>query len=349
VRDGGEDARLAEAERRIADGRAEQGDEQSLQDAARARNARERGRHANDNARTANDNERRASQELQTQDPDRTDVDAAPEADGGDADGNAVSDAESETGEGAAQRYEIVVDGQTMEVSLPEALKGYIREQTFRSRLNKVAEARQAVEREAQGVVQLRDAYVQRLQYLQRVLGELTPPQPDWDREFQMNPQAAHEKQKAYAQIFGRMQWAADAMQQEANARAQEYDQSVQKYALDQFTQYVQDANIRDEKALQSEMSLMRSYGKMRGFGEGELATVYDKRMLLVLRDAALYHQSTANRPKPVAPGKGKALIPGVATPTGTSTRRHIDDAQRQLAQTGRLDDAAALFQRLIR
>ena len=362
TRDGGEDARLAAAERRIADGRAEEGDENVRSRARRApaegegesgqRSLQRRGEERsdaaadvgyNDNSRAANDNGERGRKELQNSDHDGTNVDAAAEANGRDAEGNALSDAE------AGQRYEITVDGQAMEVSLAEALKGYIREQTFRSRLNKVAEARQAVEHEAQNVVQLRDAYVQRLEYMHRTLAELTPPQPDWDREFALNPQAAHDKQKAYAQIYSRMQGVANAMQQEADARAQEYDQNAQKYAINQFTQFVQDANIPDEKALTAEMSRMRSYGKMRGFAEGELATVYDKRMLLVLRDAALYHQSTADQPKPVAPGKGKALIPGVATPTGTSTRRHIDDAQRQLAQTGRLDDAAALFQRLIR
>jgi hypothetical protein len=341
TRDGGDDARLAAAERRIADGRAEEGDEQSLQDGARARNAGRDARHANDNSRAANDNaERLGPQELEDQDADGPDGGA--EGEQGDAEGQPEQDAEG-------PKYEVTVDGQTMEVPLAEALKGYIREATFKQRMNKVHEARQAVEQEAATTVQARDYYAQKLAMLERTLGELTPPPPNWDQEFAQDPRAAHEKQKAYASIYNKIAWAQQEQQRTAQEAAQEYDRNSARYAVEQFTQFVQEAKIPDEKALTGEMSSMRSYAKMRGFSEGEIATVYDKRMLAVLRDAAKYHQSTSAQPKPVVPGRGKTLTPGSATPLGNAGRRNIDDAQRKLAQTGRLDDAAALFQRLIR
>jgi hypothetical protein len=354
TRDGGEDARLASRERNIADGWTDQrqGDEgprpqsrraaaqgdQSISDGqARARSANDNQEHVNDNAEP----ERLGPQGELDQDAQGPDGLPKPEGDEGDAEGQAEPD--------TSPKYEVTVDGQTFEVSLEEALQGYQREATFHRRMSKVAEARQAVEQEAHGVVQSREAYVQKLDYLQRMLAELTPPQPDWDKEFAQDPRAAHEKQKAYAAIYGKMQWASDEMQREHAQHAQEYDRNAQKYAVDQFTQFVVDANIRDEQSLQNEMSLMRSYGKMRGFQEGELATVYDKRMLLVLRDAALYHQSTKDKPKPVVPGKGKSLAPGVASPVGSVTRRSLDEAMSKLAKTGRTDDAALVFQRLIR
>jgi hypothetical protein len=71
--------------------------------------------------------------------------------------------------------------------------------------------------------------------------------------------------------------------------------------------------------------------------------------MLRVLRKAALYDQGQADQPKPVIPGKGKTLTPGVATPVGNVTRRHIDEAQSKLAKSGRIDDAAQVMARLIR
>lgn len=357
VRDGGEDARLAARERRVADGWTDQrqGDfgQRGRQTAAETegeggersveRGRQERGDaaadfgHLGENAEP----ERLGPEGERGQDAEGQDGKPGPEGDEGDAEGTSEPD--------TSPKYEVTVDGQTMEVSLNEALRGYVREQTFHQRMSKVAEARQAVEQEASGVVQSRQAYAQKLEYLQRVLNTLTPPQPDWDREFAQDPRGAHEKQKAYASIYGQIQWAADEMQREQAQHVQEYDRNAQKYAVDQFTQFVVDANIRDEQALQSEMSQMRAYGKLRGFQEGELATVYDKRMLLVLRDAALYHQSTKDRPKPVVPGKGRSLAPGVATPIGNATRRSLDEAMTKLAKTGRTDDAALVFQRLIR
>jgi hypothetical protein len=342
TRDGGGDPRLAAIERRIADGRAEEGDEDRLRrsvsdNAARARPANDNQEHGNDNAQP----ERVGGQDEQSPDAQGEDGKPKPEGAEGDAEGQAEQD--------AGPKYEVTVDGQTVEVTLKEALSGYQRNAVFHQRMNQIDLARQAVEQEATNVVQLRDDYAQRLDYLQRMLAELTPPQPNWDQEFAADPRSAHEKQKAYAAIYGKMQWAANEMAREAQERTQEYDRTSQKYAVDQFTQFVRDANIRDEKSLNNDMSLMRRYGKMRGFAEGELATVYDKRMLLVLRDAANYHQMMAAQPKAVIPGKGKTLTPGVASPVGTGTRKSLDEAMTKLAKTGRTDDAALVFQRLIR
>jgi hypothetical protein len=346
MRDGGEDARLATIERRVADGRAEEGDEdrlrRSVSDRARARSAR---RDGEGHQPAADEQERGGEQDGQGQDAQGTNQGPDGQGEQGDPDGNPEQDAEGESG----PRYEVTVDGQTMEVTLPEALKGYIREQTFHQRMNKVSEARQMVEQEATAVGQARDAYIQRLTFLDRQLAELTPPEPNWDHEFQVNPNAAYDKQKAYMAIYGKRQQIANEMQRTHEEGRAEYDRNAQRYAVDQFTQFVREANIPDEKTLNSEMAEMRSYGKSVGFNEGELATVYDKRMLRVLRDAAKYNRAMAARPKAVIPGKGRTLTPGTATPVGTAGRRHIDEAQKNLAKTGRLDDAAIVFQRLIR
>jgi hypothetical protein len=365
VRDGGEDARLAARERRVADGWTDerQGARQTAAETegkSGERSVERRGQERSDAAADFGhlgdlaEQERRGPEGELDQDAQGPDGKPKPAGDEGDAEGASEQDAEAENWQISlngqpVEQLEVTVDGKPTAVSLDECVKGYIREATFHQRMSKVAEARQAVEAEANGVVQSRQAYAQKLEYLQRVLNTLTPPQPDWDKEFAVDPRGAHEKQKAYAQIYGQIQWAADEMAREQTQHSQEYDQKAQKYAIDQFTQFVVDANIRDEQALQSEMSLMRSYGKLRGFQEGELATVYDKRMLLVLRDAALYHQSTKDKPKPVVPGKGRSLAPGVATPIGNATRRSLDEAMNKLAKTGRTDDAALVFQRLIR
>ena len=324
VNDAGDDQRLRDNERREADGwTSERGSVQD--DAPRARRAA-----ANDNQRQANDNE-------------------PPEQIGEHAEGDKDKPEGEDKPEEQGPKYEVTVDGQTLEVSLPEALKGYVREQTFYSRMHKVAQAAQAVEQEAATTVQARDAYMQRLELLHRTLSSLNP-QIDWSQEFAQDPRSAHQKLQAAAQIQGQLQWAAAEMQRENQARTEEYDRKAANYANEQFTQFVREANIPDEKTLHSEMSGMRAYAKSLGFSEGEIATVYDKRMLLVLRDAARYRQSTAEQPKPVQPGKGRALVPGASTPhTREVGRRSIDEAMNKLAKSGRLDDAASVFQRLLR
>jgi hypothetical protein len=329
TRDAGDDLRLAERERRAADGRPDERDE----NAALERNA------AGDRRQRVQEDEQAGGDD----EPGEQDQDADGQDEGGDAEGTSEQDAES------GPKYEVTVDGEPVEVSLPEALKGYIREATFHKRMNEVAQARQVIEQEASGVGQARDVYAQKLRYLDTLIAQMTPEEPNWDQEFQADPRAAHAKQKTYAEIYQKRHWIDSELQRAAHETQAEYDKRSKDFAISQFTDFVREAKIPDEKALAETLTLMRAYGRKEGFSEAELAQTYDKRMLRVLRKAALYDQGQSDKPKPVIPGKGKTLTPGVATPVGNATRRHIDEAQSKLAKTGRLDDAAQVMARLIR
>lgn len=329
TRDGGDDPRLAAHERRVADGRTDERDErfEPRQEATEIegeggerllqRGSKERGDAAADDGH-------------------ETDEGKKPEGEGEDAD--------------PGPHYEVTIDGATEVVPLEEALNGYIRQETFHRRMSQVDQARQAVEAEAGNVGQAREAYTGRLQYLDRLIAEMTPPEPDWDKEFAADPHAAHVKQKTYAEIYQKRHWIDSELQRTHHENQSEYDKKSKDFAVRQFTDFVTESQIPDEKALTETLTLMRAYGRKEGFSEAELAQTYDKRMLRVLRKAALYDQGQTTKPKAVIPGKGKTLIPGVATPaSGNGTRRHIDEAQSKLAKTGRLDDAAQVMARLIR
>jgi hypothetical protein len=359
TRDGGENARLANMERRIADGRAEQGDEDGLRRGVQRRSGRGEtagrqdqrlsdrdqgarsaaGDGGHERGREGAEGERGDVQErIGDQDPQEPDEGASPE-------GTPEQDAEGED----EPKYEVTVDGQTQEVPLSEALRGYIREQTFKQRMTHIDQARGAIEQEAQTVVQARDAYMQRLQYMDRLLQEFTPPEPNWDQEFAQNSSAAYAKQKAYAEIYQKRAAIDQELQRTAAEQQQQYDQRSQKYAVDQFARFVQKANIKDERQLNERMQAMREYGRHIGFNEHELASTYDERMLAVLDEAAQNWTARRDIPKPVSPGQGKTLVPGVATPRGNATRRILDVDQSRLAKTGKLDDAALVFRHFLR
>jgi hypothetical protein len=340
TRDAGDDPRLQERERRIADGRAEQGDE----DGPRARNAAGDVQHGGEGDEQAGGDDK----------PEQHDQDGEGADEGADAKGPSGEDAEGEkwalTLNGQpVEKLEVTVDGQETPVSLDECVKGYIRQETFHRRMNEVAAARQAVEQEAAGIGQARDVYGQKLKYLDTLIAQMTPPEPDWDKEFAADPRAAHEKQKAFGEIYQKRHWIDSELQRAAHETQAEYDKRSKDYAIREFTEFVAESKIPDEKALTETLNLMRAYGRKEGFSEAELAQTYDRRMLRVLRKAALYDQGQTSRPKAVIPGKGKTLTPGVATPVGNATRRHIDEAQSKLAKSGRLDDAAQVMARLIR
>jgi hypothetical protein len=320
--DGGENVRLRQREKEIADG---SNDGQGRDEVQREP----------DDDGAAADGEHETIEAQQEE----LDADAAgDEAAGEDADENT--------------QYEITVDGEPQTVSLGELRDGYIRTATFHSRLNKVNEHRQAVEVENQRVGQMRDLYINGLQYLDEDIRGMTPQEPDWDQEYAADPQLARRRQKHFQEIYARLNQIRANRAWAIQNRQEEQDRASAKYAVEQFTQFVQDHTklIKDEPSLQRVIGGMRKTALAEGFNEMEVAGVYDKRMLNVLLKAWLYDQGMAVRPQAAIPGPGKSLAPGSARPlSGSAGRRNVDEAQRQLARTGRMEDATNFFQRLLR
>jgi hypothetical protein len=247
------------------------------------------------------------------------------------------------------EKYEVVVDGHPVEVSLGEALNGYVRQETFHKRLTELTALRNALEEDHQRqqsnwqlIMAAKEAY-------ENDVRTMMPPEPDWDREFAVNPQEAHRQQKIYQGLYGKLAQSQAERAQMAQIQAQEADRRLEKYAVDGFSRFVFDSKIPDKAALEKEISSMRRTAFAAGFSESEVATVYDPRMLAILRKASKYDRMmAAAKPRAEVPGKGRTLTPGAATPLGNAPRRGLDEAQRRLASSGRLDDAAEVFRRIL-
>ena len=248
------------------------------------------------------------------------------------------------------EKYEVVVDGHPFEVTLGEALNGYVRQETFHRRLGEVNQLRAALEEDHQRqqsnwqlIMQAKEAY-------ENDVRTMMPPEPDWDREFAINPNEAHRQQKIYQGLYGALARSQQERAQMASIHAQEADRRLQKYAVDGFSRFVFDSKIPDKAALEKEIASMRRTAFAAGFSEQEVATVYDPRMLGILRKASKYDRMmAAAKPRAEVPGKGRTLTPGAATPlSGNGQRRGLDEASRRLASSGKLDDAAEVFRRIL-
>jgi hypothetical protein len=271
------------------------------------------------------------------------DGDESSEDERSDPDGESSDDAEG------GQKYEVVVDGKPMEVSLKQALEGYIRTETFHQRMNKVNEASQTVMAEAQRVAQVRDHYINQNAALEQEILTLIPQEPNWDEEFSRDPKSAHMLRKQYEAVGNKLNTLRQQRMAAVQEKQAEIARTTETYAKDQFARFVMDNKIPDETALRKEINSMRRTAMSHGFTEQEVATVYDSRMLSVLRKASKYDRLMAAKPRAVVPGKGRALTPGSAPRIGNAGRRNIDEAQSRLAKSGRLDDAASVFEKIIR
>lgn len=336
--DGGDDPRLLEHERRVADGRSEEGNEgdrerrSAANDAARARNA------------PANDNDRPADDEP----PERI----GQEADDADQDGEKPdkgAGSEPEPVEDPGPKYKIQVDGEEREVSLNEALKGYQREETFNHRMRQMVEVAKTIDQRGAEAQQSRDNYIALCQRQEEEFAALIPKEPDWEQLYKDNPQAAHQLENNYKSVYGTLN---QIRARRAAAQQEAFNDNARRtadYARAEFNKFVSKNKLNDQASVDKAIGHMRRTAAAHGFSEDEIGSTYDERMLSILHKAAKYDNMIAQRPVPVQPERNGALQPGSAPRVGNSHARTMNDAQRKLAASGRVDDAAAVMAQLLR
>jgi hypothetical protein len=313
--DGGPDPRLLEHEQRVADGRGE--DEPPPKPK----------KGANDNTETANDNEPpKPKPEEEEEDPDK------PKAE-----------------EDDSPRYKVQVDGDEVEVSLNEALKGYQREETFNRRMSQMVEVAKTIDQRGAEAHQAREAYIQLCQRQEEEFQALIPKEPDWDALYKADPAGAHQLEQNYRHVYGTLN---TIRQRRAQAQQHAYQQSAQQsaaYAAAEFDRFKARNKLANQTEVDHAIQGMRRTLLAHGFTDDEIGSTYDERMLSVALKASKYDKMVANKPFPVQPERNGALQPGSAQRVGNGAARGMNDAMRKLQATGRVDDAAGVFAQMLR
>ncbi len=245
------------------------------------------------------------------------------------------------------QTFTVKVDGKEVSVTLDELQKGYTRTQDYTRKTQQIAEVRKQVEAETQAIRAERGQYAQLLGALQAQL-QATEPQVDLDRLYNEDP-IEWVRQK---EVMRERQEKALAIQAEQQ-RLYQTSQREQQQALEQQLILQKEALLaalpswKDSKVAKAEKALVVESAKKAGFSDEDLNSVYDHRLVLLLRKAGLYDQMMSKRQgiKPVTNGPRPAK-PGAAGRVSTTTESMR--AQQRLAKTGRVDDAADAIYKLL-
>ena len=287
-----------------------------------------------------------------------SDGDDAEQADGEDGSGDgdegsgeagAEDDKEEETAV-LAQKVEVTVDGEPVEVTGKEALEGYVRTETFHRRMNQLDEAKKIVRRAAADAVHNYEYSMNVAKQMEAHMQQMIPPEPDWDAEFAKDPQSARKLQQYYekanafrAQLQGQLG--------EATKKINE-SQSVQLAAFAEEEGAKFEAMNRkhwtDPKRKAKDLQSMRKTGLAAGFAEEELSQVYDSRMLTVLLKASKYDRMMAAKPKPVIRPQGKPISPGAGSAKQRTAQSGVTSAMKRLNRSGNIEDAAVVFDQII-
>ena len=258
-------------------------------------------------------------------------------------------DSEESEEQEQAQTFTVKIDGKEVAVTLEELQNGYSRTQDYTRKTQQIAEVRKQVEQETQAVRAERQQYAQLLGALQAQL-QATEPQVDLDRLYHEDPiewvrqkEVMRERQEKALAIQAEQQRLAQLSQYEQQ-RAMEEQLSSQKEAL-----LAALPEWRDPKKAKAEKALVVESAKAAGFSEEDLKSVYDHRLVLLLRKAGLYDQMMSKRQgiKPVVNNGPRPAKPGAAGRVSTTTES--TRAKQRLAKTGRVDDAASAIELLLR
>lgn len=247
------------------------------------------------------------------------------------------------------QTFTVKVDGKEVSVTLDELQKGYSRTQDYTRKTQQIAEVRKQVEQETQAVRAEREQYAQLLGALQAQL-QSSEPQVDLDRLYHEDPiewvrqkEVMRERQEKLGAIQSEQQRLSQVAQYEQQ-RAMEAQLASQQEAL-----LAALPDWKDPKKAKAEKALVIESAKAAGFTDEDLKSVYDHRLVLLLRKAAMYDQMVSKRQgiKPVVNNGPRPAKPGAAGRVSTTTE--ATRAKQRLAKTGRVDDAASAIELLLK
>jgi len=268
-----------------------------------------------------------------------------------------VVDDEAEVQEDDSQEeepsYVIKAAGEEKEVPLSELIKGYQLGADYTKKTTEVAEQRKLVEAERAAIEEAkyaRDTYAQRLQAIDNFLTSQMP-QEDLHSLKENDPigyavkvaELSEKKEQLQAIRAEQARIAQEQQSDYARAMSDRVAQEASKLAqvLPEFSDPAKGDNFRKE---------IRSYGKTLGFTEEELSQVYDSRHVLTLHKAMMYDKLQKSKPaitKKVNEAP-RMLRAGTSGANKQSDAQKLQKQQSQLRNSGKVRDAAALFEQLL-
>jgi|TARA_R110000824_G_scaffold1323_4_gene6795 hypothetical protein len=252
-----------------------------------------------------------------------------------------------------APLYAVTIDGETSEVPLDELISGYQRKATYTQRQQELVKERDDLETRSRELGPERQALRQTYQQYQGVLNQLheqmqaanKPPNMDWDALERENPVQWLKLKELERQRNGEIQ----AVQAE-QARMQQFVAGENQKKLEERLTVEQGLVLEKipewaNGDLQAEeQRKLVEFGKAVGYSDNELNTLYDHRALVVLRDAMRYNELTNGDKVAEAKSKIGSAKGGNKTTSRRTRSRQVKAKRAKLKDTGKVDDAAALF-----
>lgn len=241
-----------------------------------------------------------------------------------------------------------IVDGEEVEVTLSEAIAGYQRTETFHRRMNQLGDIAKNLEAKANEVTADRAKALEMIDQLGEQLAEFLPPEPNWDEEFKKDGNKARLLQKNYETLRNKIVGLAKQRAKVAEELAIDRQKQLNNFiAVEKQKIFAANPHWADEKKMARDLSSMARTLRAAGYTDEEIKHLYDSRQAVIALKASKYDRMTAKRPQ--ASQRGKTLTVQSGAGRVRTAPKAVQKAQSQLSKTGRVEDAAAVFQHIIK
>lgn len=299
--------------------------------------------------------------------PEEGQVEASQEADetedyiGDDVEDDDTDDTDSDEEEEDAEesdddepRYRVKMAGEEREITQSELIKLAQQGADYTKKSQQVAEERKRLEAESKVIIEARKErmeYAQRLQALQQYLEQQAPQADDLEYLKENDPigyavKVAELTQQKEQMAAIRAEHERLAAMQQAETVQQQRAHIAQQAQL--VSQLIPDyADAQKGESLRKEL---RAYAKSIGYTDEEVNSVYDARTVKALYDAMQYAKLQKAKPevtKKVSQAP-KAMKAGNSKSGKSSNSEQLKRDRSKLKQTGKVKDAARLFEQFI-
>lgn len=243
---------------------------------------------------------------------------------------------------------EVTVDGKPVEVSLQEALRGYIRQETFHQRVNEVSAAARQLQEHRNELTQYQQAFVERAQALEGYITEFMPEEPDWEALYSQDGPQAHLYKLRWDKFVSKVNGLIEKRQQTQQEIAAAYQHNLANFASANRQKLASaHPEWRSEKIWKRDHDSMRRTARDVGYSDDEINQLYDARGVEILHMAAQWKRLMASKPRPVQQQAGHPSRRNGSTPSRNLTRS-FERAEKRLSRTGSINDAAAVFESIL-
>jgi hypothetical protein len=242
---------------------------------------------------------------------------------------------------------EVKVDGKTKSISAEEAANGYQRYADYTRKTEQLAAERKEFEDHAKAVQEERQTYATMLVALRDQLQELQPEEPDWAEVYRTDPVGYPRRRDEWRDKQDKIAAAKFELERIQSVERKEQEANLAKLQAEKKAEMFEMVpEWKNPTVWEADRQKILKYAReVCKYSDKEIANAYDPRAIVYMNKARLWDELQANKPKPAAVKR-----PGVA-PAGASrdtTSNKLNAAQQRLAKSGRIEDAAKVFEQII-